>query len=89
VALLESAMSIAPLLSVFRTPCKSVTRFAVSTRYPGDPVTIEEAREAVVIARELRSVIREALGLSTRRRGRRAARGTTGRKSPRPRSDRG
>lgn len=40
-----------------------LTEYAVSTRYPGDydPISLEEAREAVRIARRVRNAIRRQL----------------------------
>ena len=41
----------------------SLSRFAVATRYPGAKPTIEEAKEAIEIARAIRKFSRAYLGL--------------------------
>jgi HEPN domain-containing protein len=41
----------------------ALSRFAVATRYPGDKPTIEDAKEAISLARAIRKFSRAYLGL--------------------------
>jgi HEPN domain-containing protein len=61
VYLLEQVLSIKPLWSVYRNALEHLVDFAVEARYPGSTITKEQALEALSIATEIRSVIKEEL----------------------------
>lgn len=46
----------------WRDRCGRLSPYAVAFRYPGDPLSVEDAREAVALARSLREELRVSLG---------------------------
>ena len=52
-----------PLLAPLRDELKQLTPFAVAFRYPGEEINSEESKKAVSMAKRLRVILRERLGL--------------------------
>lgn len=63
VALLHAVKLVNPEWMLFEPACKTLNRYAVSFRYPGESAGRAEARTAVKHARLIRDTIRSALGL--------------------------
>ena len=51
------------LLQALHPSLETLNAYSVIPRYPGEEPTIEEAKEAVKIAKEVRQVLRQRLGL--------------------------
>lgn len=52
-----------PLLQALHPLLETLNAYSVMPRYPGEEPTTEEAKEAVKIAKEVRRVLRQHLGL--------------------------
>jgi len=50
-------------LEIDQKPLNTLTDYAVRTRYPGKGPTLEDAKEAIEIAKSVRSFARKFLGL--------------------------
>ena len=59
VYLLELILPIKPLWLVYRTMLEHLNDYAVSSRYPGEEITKEEAVQAVKFMSEIREVMKE------------------------------
>lgn len=66
VRLLDQLMPVEPLWRVFRTALGPVSAYAVIFRYPGRSASRSEATTAIRHAISMRTVVREALGLSSK-----------------------
>ena len=66
-ALLELLLPVDPTLETARPALNVLSSYAVETRYPGESATKEEAREALAYCRQIRSVVRQRLGLHPER----------------------
>ncbi len=62
-ALLSQVVAVEPLWSTFLPTFKSLTDYAVKSRYPGNPVTKVEARKALADCKAFRLEARYRLGL--------------------------
>jgi HEPN domain-containing protein len=62
----EIASSSAPKLRQLDEPLKWLNPYSITSRYPGETATLEEARQAVQYMRQARRVIRQVLGLARR-----------------------
>lgn len=63
-ALKELCLSSFPELELYTERLGYLNQFAVAFRYPGDMASREQARRAVAIMQELRSIIRMKMGLA-------------------------
>jgi HEPN domain-containing protein len=64
VALLELLLAVEQSWELLRPQMQSLNAYSVSVRYPGEAADKAMAREALHIAKSIRSKIREKLGLS-------------------------
>jgi HEPN domain-containing protein len=62
--LLGLLVNVDPFWITFQPHFRMLTDFAVSSRYPGDNVTREEAREAFTVCRAIRKYARQAFGIT-------------------------
>jgi HEPN domain-containing protein len=62
-ALLNLVLPAEPLWSGLLNSCKFLEKFAVKARYPGLSPDRATAKEAVLHARDIRSFVRQSLGL--------------------------
>jgi HEPN domain-containing protein len=62
-ALLDLVAPVEPAWQAFRPQARSLTNYAVESRYPGEDVLLAEAREAFESCRNLRQAIRRRMGL--------------------------
>jgi HEPN domain-containing protein len=62
-ALLDILLAIEPAWDSLRPDLQTLTQFAVSYRYPGDSADETEAREAVAKCKNVRAIVRKALGM--------------------------
>lgn len=65
VLLITLLAPVEPMWSTYSAFAQNLTQHAVRTRYPGSHVTAAEAKEMVKRCREIRAVVRQALGLKT------------------------
>jgi HEPN domain-containing protein len=63
IALLALVLSVEPLWIALQPRLNALNVFAVDYRYPGASATKDEAKSAVKDAREVRRLVRQALGL--------------------------
>ena len=63
VSLLALALPLQPLWTGLNASAKILTQHAVKARYPGSRVTRSQAKDAVIRCREIRSLVRQSLGL--------------------------
>ena len=61
--LLDLILPLEPLWEAWRADLNLLSSFAVEFRYPGESATKDDARHAGRICRDLRTPLREALGL--------------------------
>jgi HEPN domain-containing protein len=62
-ALLDLVIPIEPTWEAYRPQLRALSLFAVEVRYPGESADKAEARDAVVLCREVRRRVRLSLGL--------------------------
>jgi len=65
-ALLTQLAPVEPLWSIYQSSLSPLSAFAVVFRYPGRTGTRTQASEAVKQARNMRQVVRDALGMKTK-----------------------
>lgn len=63
VVLLDLLLPVEPLWSGLKPTAKLLTQHAVKSRYPGSWVTREQAKEGFIRCKEVRSLIRQSLGI--------------------------
>ena len=61
--LLDLLLSVHPGLEQLRVPSERLTPYAVAFRYPGEEASGEEAKEAIGLAQQVRTLIRANLGI--------------------------
>lgn len=66
ISLQELCSAIFPELELYRESLSYLTQFAVAFRYPGESANREQAQRAVKIMQELRSILRQKLGLQAK-----------------------
>jgi HEPN domain-containing protein len=64
IALLDRVLLLEPLWETMRAGLRALTAFAVDVRYPGERAGKADAREALLICRQVRRAVRLSLGLS-------------------------
>ena len=63
--LLDLVLPLEPMLEQFRPPLSSLTRYAVTFRYPGNFATREETLKSVADCKKIRLALRETLGFGS------------------------
>jgi HEPN domain-containing protein len=63
VVLLNLALVVEPLWTSLAGALKTLSEYAVESRYPGKALTKAQAKDAVVLCRQVRRLVRDSLGI--------------------------